>query len=40
MADVLEVVGSELDAVSHRIFRAEITKTAGKRRLAREDADL
>src|SRR6185312_15237321 len=40
IADVLERVGGELDAVSHRIFR-EGTANAGKqRRPAREDADL
>lgn len=35
MADVLEIVGTELDAVSHRVFRGE---KAGPP--AREDADL
>jgi magnesium transporter len=39
MADVLERVGSELDAISHRIFRDE-TARAGKRRPGRENADL
>src|SRR5205085_2531662 len=37
MADVLERVGAELDAVSHRVFRDEHAK---RRRPAREDADL
>jgi magnesium transporter len=39
MADVLEQVGADLDMVSHRIFR-DSTAHSGKRRPAREDADL
>jgi magnesium transporter len=39
MADVLEHVGADLDIVSQRIFR-EGTTQQGKRRPAREDADL
>ena len=38
MADVLEGIGVDLDAVSKRIFRADGAKT--RRRPAREDADL
>jgi magnesium transporter len=40
MADVLEVVESELDAVSRRIFRTGVDDAAGRRRPARENADL
>ncbi|HLJ21158.1 MAG TPA: magnesium transporter CorA family protein [Stellaceae bacterium] len=40
MADVLEGIGTELDAVSHRIFRQEAAPTKVRRRPAREDADL
>jgi magnesium transporter len=40
MADVLERVGAELDAVSLRIFRDDTAKPARRRRPARENADL
>jgi magnesium transporter len=40
IADGLESVGADLDAVSHRIFGAETTAMAMRRRPAREDADL
>jgi magnesium transporter len=40
MADGLESVGADLDAVSKRIFRTETTQTATRRRPAREDANL
>jgi magnesium transporter len=40
MADVLEGIGVDLDAVSKRIFRADSAKTSTRRRPAREDADL
>jgi magnesium transporter len=40
MADVLEVIGTDLDAMSHQLFRAEITKTAETGRPSRKDADL
>jgi magnesium transporter len=31
MADVLEIIGTELDAISHQLFRAEITDCLGSR---------
>ena len=40
MADVLEGIGAELDAVSTRIFRQNPALTKVRRRPAREDADL
>jgi magnesium transporter len=40
IADVLEGIGADLDAVSKRIFRADSAKTLARRRPAREDADL
>jgi magnesium transporter len=40
MADVLELIGTELDAISHQLFRAEITKTMDTDRPSRKDADL
>ncbi len=40
MADGLEGVGADLDAVSHRVFRSNATKTPTRRRPAAEDADL
>ncbi len=39
MADVLEQVGADLDAISHRVFRAEDPKTDGKAP-ARMERDL
>ncbi len=40
LADLLESVEAELDAVSRRIFGAETVETAKARRPARQDADL
>jgi len=40
IADVLEVVESELDDVSSRIFRTGVDDAAARRRPARENADL
>jgi magnesium transporter len=40
MADGLEGIGAELDAVSKRIFRNGATRAAPRLRPAREDADL
>jgi len=40
IADQLEHVGSELGAVSHRVFRADTRRTAQPRRPARERIDL
>jgi magnesium transporter len=40
MADVLERIGADLDAVSQRIFRVETAVKGKARRPAREDADL
>jgi len=40
MADVLEAIGAELDAISHQLFRAEITKTADTGHPSYKDADL
>ena len=40
MADVLETVGVELDAVSQRLFSVQVHSSAKLRRPASEDADL
>ena len=40
MADVLEGIGGDLDAVSKRIFRPDSATTLARRRPARENADL
>ena len=40
MADGLEGVGADLDAVSHRVFRTDIAQTGKSHRPAREDANL
>jgi magnesium transporter len=40
LADVLENIASELDALSHRLFRSPATETAARRPPARESADL
>jgi len=40
LADVLENIASELDALSHRLFRTPATEPAARRPPARESADL
>jgi magnesium transporter len=40
LADVLENIASELDALSHRLFRSPATEPAARRPPARENADL
>jgi magnesium transporter len=40
LADVLENIATELDALSHRLFRSPATQTIGRRPPARESADL
>jgi len=40
LADVLEDIASELDALSHRLFRSPATEPAARRPPARESADL
>jgi magnesium transporter len=40
MADVLEQVGSDLDAVSRRIFRSDVVKPGHRIKFTVEDADL
>jgi magnesium transporter len=40
LADILETIAAELDALSHRLFRTPATKPAARRPPARESADL
>ncbi len=40
LADVLENIAAELDALSHRLFRSPVTEPAAQRPPARESADL
>ncbi len=40
LADVLETIAAELDALSHRLFRTPATEPAARRPPARESADL
>ncbi len=40
IADILERIAAELDAVSHRLFRSGPVETGGNRRPARANADL
>jgi len=40
LADVLESIAAELDALSHRLFRSRATEPAARRPPARESADL
>ena len=40
LADVLESIAAELDALSHRLFRSPATEPTGRRPPARESADL
>jgi magnesium transporter len=40
LADILETIAAELDALSHRLFRTPATKPVARRPPARESADL
>ena len=40
LADILENIAGELDALSHRLFRSPATEPAARRPPARESADL
>jgi magnesium transporter len=40
LADILETIATELDELSHRLFRNPVTEPAGRRPPARESADL
>ena len=40
LADILENIADELDALSHRLFRNPVTEPEGRRPPARESADL
>jgi len=40
LADILENIAAELDALSHRLFRTPATEPAARRPAARESADL
>lgn len=40
LADILETIADELDALSHRLFRNPVTEPEGRRPPARESADL
>jgi magnesium transporter len=40
LADILEMIAAELDALSHRLFRSPVTEPAARRPPARENADL
>jgi magnesium transporter len=40
LADILEMIAGELDALSHRLFRNPVTEPAAQRPPARESADL
>ena len=40
LADILENIAAELDALSHRLFRSPATEPAARRPPARESADL
>ena len=40
LADILETIATELDQLSHRLFRSPVTEPASRRPPARESADL